>query len=107
MRIVFFPPRPNQRSLADFQIEFTEPGSLLEGLCIAGFSIWQRRNAQEGDLPYSITMPSRKYEDKDGQTQYWDFVRLIDLEDSRYKTRFLRAVIDQFEKWDSKRRNGR
>jgi hypothetical protein len=101
VKIRFFPRRSNQRSLVDFEIDVTTPGDLLEGHTIRGFSLWKRKQEKDGDLPYSVLFPSKPYTNKDGEQDYFSFIKLTNGEDDRYRTRFIRTVIDAYEKWES------
>ena len=76
--------------VADMEIVFDEAGPLA-GMRLTGFAIWTRKDGSPG---MSVTLPSRMFEGKEGETRY-DFLR--EAEEGTLK-RFQAAVLADFRR---------
>lgn len=93
MRVVFTK-RENgpERLEVEAELVFNHDGTYLDGLKLAGFSIWK---GLEGDL--YVTLPARGF-GMGGDRRYFDFLR--NEETGSEATKRLKAwIIEQYQAW--------
>ncbi len=101
MRVKFRPvdERAPEGKLAEVELHFDE--GIFEDMKLIGFSLWRSKKSKS--RPLYLLPPSRRWKDRDGNWQSYDFLRPCDSDNGHAGEELESRVIEEYQKYEEKR----
>lgn len=81
--------------LAEAELHFD--AGIFEDMKLIGFSVWQSKKTK--GRQYYVLPPSRRWKDRDGNWQSYDFLRPVDSDNGHAGEELESLIIQEYDAW--------